>query len=67
MPVVKTKRTMASKIRNIGLVVVNYPDLQKSELLASTTTALVMMLHNATSYTMSTSVWFGLFHPYHSE
>lgn len=36
--------------------VVNYSDLQKSELPASTTTALATMLRNSMSYTMSTGV-----------
>ena len=36
--------------------VVNYSDLQKSELPASTTTALAAVLRNSMSYTMSTGV-----------
>ena len=42
-----------------GLIVnvwVNYSDLQKSELPASTTTALITMMRNSMSYTMSTGV-----------
>ena len=35
---------------------VNYSDLQKSELPASTTTALATMIRNSMSYTMSTGV-----------
>jgi len=38
------------------LILVNYSDLQKSELPVSTTTALATMLRNTMSYTMSTGV-----------
>lgn len=41
---------------------VNYPDLKKSELPASTIVAWAA--RQPTSYTMSTGVEFGLFHPY---
>ena len=49
-------RIDCNKAEEVSYPLVNYSDLQKSELPASVTTALATMLRNTMSYTMSTGV-----------